>query len=43
MKFQQHVLGLAIGAFFAASAGAVAAQTVVKIGHVAPRHIANVM
>ena len=36
MRFQQHVLGLAIGAFFAASAGAAAAQTVIKIGHVAP-------
>ena len=36
MRFQQHVLGLAIGALFAVSAGGVAAQTVVKIGHVAP-------
>jgi branched-chain amino acid transport system substrate-binding protein len=36
MRFQQHVLGLAIGALFAVSAGAAAAQTVIKIGHVAP-------
>ena len=36
MRFQQHVIGLAIGAMFAVSAGAAAAQTVVKIGHVGP-------
>jgi branched-chain amino acid transport system substrate-binding protein len=36
MQFTQHVLGLAIGTLFAVSAGAAAAQTVVKIGHVAP-------
>jgi branched-chain amino acid transport system substrate-binding protein len=36
MRFQQHVVGLAVGALFAVSAGAAAAQTVVRIGHVAP-------
>ena len=36
MRFQQHVIGLAVGALFAVSAGAAAAQSVVKIGHVAP-------
>ena len=36
MKFQQHVLGLAIGTLFAVTAGGAGAQTVVKIGHVAP-------
>jgi branched-chain amino acid transport system substrate-binding protein len=36
MRFQQHVIGLAVGALFAVSAGTASAQTVVKIGHVAP-------
>ena len=36
MRFQKHVIGLAVGALFAVTAGAAAAQTVVKIGHVAP-------
>jgi branched-chain amino acid transport system substrate-binding protein len=36
MRFKPHALGLAIGAVLAVSAGAAAAQTVVKIGHVAP-------
>jgi len=36
MRFKQHALGLAIGMALAASAGAAAAQTVVRIGHVAP-------
>ena len=36
MRYQQHVLGLAVGALFAVSAGSTAAQTVIKIGHVAP-------
>lgn len=36
MRYQQHVLGLAVGALFAVAAGSAAAQTVVKIGHVAP-------
>jgi branched-chain amino acid transport system substrate-binding protein len=36
MIFKQQALGLAIGAVLAVSAGAAAAQTVVKIGHVAP-------
>jgi len=36
MRFKQHALGLAIGAVLAATAGAAGAQTVVKIGHVAP-------
>jgi branched-chain amino acid transport system substrate-binding protein len=36
MRFKQHALGLAIGAVLAATASAAGAQTVVKIGHVAP-------
>ena len=36
MRFQKHVIGLAVGALFAVTAGAAAAQTMVKIGHVAP-------
>jgi len=36
MKFEKHVLGLAIGSVLAVAAGAAAAQTVVRIGHVAP-------
>jgi branched-chain amino acid transport system substrate-binding protein len=36
MRFQQHVIGLAVGSLFAVSAGTAAAQTVVRIGHVGP-------
>ena len=36
MRFERSVVGLAIGTLFAVSAGAAAAQTVVKIGHVGP-------
>ena len=36
MTFQRQMLGLAIGGLFAATAVSAGAQTVVKIGHVAP-------
>ena len=36
MKLQRHVLGMAIGALFVTSTGAVMAQSTVRIGHVGP-------